>query len=223
MPKNNFFKLASIFFLLLFVVFIQTKTALAGLPTLPTTSSVGGSCSVDEDCTLPLACRQGICVQCQDSNQCSSGKICDNGVCVLGGGNATGSFCRSDNQCASGKCGVNNLCVETKTVPAGGMSATGGGTKSLPGENLSIQDVFNIINGIACWLLRVVTAVMVIFLVLAGLRFMWARGDPTRTITARKNLRYVLWGILVVMGVYVIIATVANAVGASFSFIPLRC
>lgn len=93
----------------------------------------------------------------------------------------------------------------------------------LPGENLSIQDVFNIINGLACWLLRTVGAVMVIFIVWAGLRFMWARGDPAKFIVAKKNFKYALWGILVIMGVYVIIATVANAVGVNFSFIPLVC
>jgi len=97
------------------------------------------------------------------------------------------------------------------------------GTDGLPGEDLAIQDVFNIINGLACWLTRIATAVMVIFLVLAGLRYMAVRGDPSKLVVAKKNLRYVLIGILVIMGVYVIIATVANSVGTSFSFIPLSC
>ena len=72
-------------------------------------------------------------------------------------------------------------------------------------------------------MLRTVGAVMVIFLVIAGLRYMAAGGDPKKVIEARKSLNYALLGILVIMGVYVIIATVANAVGSSFSLIPLVC
>ena len=64
---------------------------------------------------------------------------------------------------------------------------------------------------------------MVIFIILAGLRFMNARGDPVAFTVAKKNFNHVLLGLLVIMGVYVIIATVANAVGADFSFIPLVC
>lgn len=98
------------------------------------------------------------------------------------------------------------------------------GTERLPGEDLTIQDVFAIINGLACWLTRVASAIMVIFVVLAGLRFMAARGNPTAYQAAVKNLGHVLIGILVIFAVYVIIATVANAVGVKdFSFIPLKC
>ena len=97
------------------------------------------------------------------------------------------------------------------------------GDENLPGEDLTIQGVFNIINGIACWLLRVVSVVMVIFVILAGFRFMAARGDPRAFVSAKKNFFHVFVGILVILGVYVIIATVANAVGADFSFIPLAC
>jgi short subunit fatty acids transporter len=65
---------------------------------------------------------------------------------------------------------------------------------------------------------------MVIFLILAGLRFMNARGNPTAYQAAIKNFQQVLIGVLVVMAVYVIIATVANALGATdFSLIPLVC
>ncbi|MDO8591370.1 MAG: hypothetical protein Q7R60_00395 [bacterium] len=98
------------------------------------------------------------------------------------------------------------------------------GEEGLSGIDLTIQDVFNIINGLACWATRVAMAVMVIFIILAGLRFMNARGEPAAFTAARKNFNHVLIGLLVIMGVYVIIATVANAVGITdFSFIPLVC
>jgi len=95
--------------------------------------------------------------------------------------------------------------------------------ESLSGIDLTANDVIDIINGLACWAMRVAGAVMVIFLVLAGLRFMNAQGDTTKWATAKKNFNHVLIGIVVIMGTYVIIATVANAVGADFSFIPLVC
>lgn len=107
-------------------------------------------------------------------------------------------------------------------IAAGGFHQTNA-AEPLPGEDLTVQNVFAIVNGLACWLIRVVTAIMVIFIVLAGFRFMAARGDAAKLTSAKKNLTNVLIGVVVIMGVYVIIATVANAVGADFSFIPLRC
>lgn len=98
------------------------------------------------------------------------------------------------------------------------------GDAGLPGEDLAIQDVFNIINGLACWFARIASLLMVIFIIIAGLRFMVARGDSKAYEAAKTNFRHVLIGLVVIMGVYVIIATVANAVGVKdFSFIPLVC
>ena len=94
----------------------------------------------------------------------------------------------------------------------------------LIGVDLTIEGVFNIVNGLACWLTRAATAAMVIFIILAGLRFMNARGNATAYEGAKKNFNHVLIGLLVIIGVYVIIATVANVVDATnFSFIPLVC
>ena len=52
------------------------------------------------------------------------------------------------------------------------------GDTGLPGEDLTIQNVFAIINGLACWFARIASLLMVIFIIIAGLRFMVARGDP---------------------------------------------
>lgn len=96
--------------------------------------------------------------------------------------------------------------------------------ESLPDIDLTVEGLFNIIAGLACWFTRISLPIMVIFLVLAALRFMHAQGEPARFTAAKKNFSQVLIGILVIMGAYVIIATVANAVGvADFSFIPLVC
>ena len=96
--------------------------------------------------------------------------------------------------------------------------------ESLPDIDLTVQGLFNIIAGLACWATRVAVPIMVVFIILAGFRFMHARGNPTAFQAAKKNFVQVLIGLLVIMGVYYIIATVANAVGITdFSFIPLFC
>lgn len=94
---------------------------------------------------------------------------------------------------------------------------------NFPGENLEANDVINIVIGLSCWLTRVAFTLAIIFVILAGFKFMTAQGNPTKYGEAVKNFQTVLWGILVIYGVYVIIATVAHAVGAGFSFVPLVC
>ena len=180
------------------------------------------SCSNTLDCASDLSCSGGKCVQCATKNDCEGNvSACDQGVCVLTGGNPEGAWCTKGTQCVSGECSNGNLCL----AGAGpGEAGKPGGGGNWMGIDLSIQDVADIINGLACWLTRIATAVMVIFLVLAGMRFMYARGNPTAFELAKKNFQQVLIGILVIMAVYVIIATVAHAVGRTdFSLIPLIC
>lgn len=98
------------------------------------------------------------------------------------------------------------------------------GDESWAGIDLTIEGVRNIIVGLACWFARIAWTLMVIFIILAGFRFMYARGNPKAFEDAQKNFLHMFIGILVIMGVYYIIATVANAVGVTdFSFIPLVC
>ena len=95
---------------------------------------------------------------------------------------------------------------------------------SFPGEDLEANDVINIVIGLSCWLIRVAFTLTVIFVIIAGFKFMAAQGNQTKYGEAVKNFQNVLLGILVIYGVYVIIATVAHAVGiVNFSFIPLVC
>lgn len=90
-------------------------------------------------------------------------------------------------------------------------------------QDFTVQKIANIITGFACWLIGIVLAIMVIFLVIAGIRFFLARGNDAAVTEARKNLTWTLVGILVILAVNVIIATVANALGSNYSFIPLNC
>ena len=91
------------------------------------------------------------------------------------------------------------------------------------GVELTTDKIANIITGFACWLIGIVLAVMVIFLIIAGVRYFLARGNETKVADATKNLTWTLGGILVILATNVIIATVANALGADYSFVPLNC
>lgn len=91
------------------------------------------------------------------------------------------------------------------------------------GVDLTVDRIAEIITGLACWLIGIILAVMVIFLVVAGVRYFLARGDQVKVSEATKNLTWTLVGILVILGTNVIIATVANFLGADYSFIPLNC
>lgn len=103
------------------------------------------------------------------------------------------------------------------------LGKSGDNLSSFPGEDLEANDVIKIVTGLSCWLTRIASVLALIFVILAGLRFVTAQGNPTKHGEAVKNFQTVLWGILVIYGVYVIIATVAHAVGAGFSFVPLVC
>ncbi len=90
-------------------------------------------------------------------------------------------------------------------------------------QDFTVQRIAAIITGFACWLIGIVLAIMVIALIIAGIRFFLAKGNETALTDARKNLTWVLVGILVILATNVIIATVANALGGDYSFLPLNC
>lgn len=106
-----------------------------------------------------------------------------------------------------------------------GFFAFAQGEDFLGVEDFTIQRIANIITGFACWLIGIVLAVMVVFLVWAGIKFFLARGNDVALADAKKNLTWILVGILVILATNVIIATVANALqpGLNYSLIPLNC
>lgn len=101
-----------------------------------------------------------------------------------------------------------------------------GGLDSVPGVDLTIQRIFDIVVGLTCWLTRFALLAMVIMLVIYGLQFITARGEPSKFNNAKKSFNYALVGILVIMATYTIIATIGNAVDPTANwdlFIPLTC
>ncbi len=102
------------------------------------------------------------------------------------------------------------------------VTGTSGG--DYQGINLTIQGVFGIITGLACWFTRFALILIVVYIIIYGIKFMTARGNETKFGEAKKSFTWGLVGILVILGAYTIIATIANALGADYSLIvPLNC
>ncbi len=110
----------------------------------------------------------------------------------------------------------------TPSGEVGGDASVNTGS-DLPGIDLTIDGVFRIVYGFACWLWSIAIVLLIIFIVLAGLRFMYAGDDPSKFTSAKTNFKYVILGAIVVMGTFVIISTVAYNIGANISFIPFNC
>jgi len=92
------------------------------------------------------------------------------------------------------------------------------------GVPLTIQSVFGIITGLACWFTRFALILIVVYIIIYGTKFMMAQGNPTKYEEAKKSFTWGLVGVLVILGTYTIIATIANALGADYSLIvPLDC
>lgn len=92
------------------------------------------------------------------------------------------------------------------------------------GTDITIQSVYGMIIGLACWFTRAALILVVIAVVFYGLKFMMSRGNPEKYTEAKKSFKWGLVGVLVVLGTYTIIATIANALGADYTlFIPLDC
>lgn len=154
----------------------------------------------NEECVDGLFCAGNACVECDVNgilSTCGSGQVCQDGACISDG--------------------------------EGDEDENGDGSESgvlgeFPGEDLEANDVINIVIGLSCWLTRVAFILTTIFVIFVGLKFMAAQGNQTKYGEAVTSFKHVVWGVLVIFGVYVIIATVANAVGVTdFSFIPLVC
>jgi|SRR3989344_6508231 len=92
-----------------------------------------------------------------------------------------------------------------------------------PGIDLTIDRVFEIIEGLACWITDVALVLIVIFVVYYGIMFLMSKGDPTKVTNARKAIGWGIVGILVILGTYTLIASIGSAIsGDDFEF-TLNC
>ncbi len=110
--------------------------------------------------------------------------------------------------------------------PVFGATASFGDLSGAPGIDLTIQGVFAIFVGLACWFSRIILVFMVIALIFYGLQMLTSRGNESKFTAAKKSLGYAVLGVIVILGAYTIITTIAYNIDPTFDysrFIPLDC
>ena len=90
-------------------------------------------------------------------------------------------------------------------------------------SNFTVDNIIAIFDGLVCWLSSIAGSLIIIFIIIAGIRYMAAGGNSEKVEDAKKNLRWVLIGVLVILGANVIISSIVAAVGSSVSLIPFKC
>lgn len=70
----------------------------------------------------------------------------------------------------------------------------------------ALTDIFNVVFG-------VMAAIAVLIIVIAGVKFIWSRGDAQATAKARNAIVYAALGLVVIMLAYAIVTFVLNILG----------
>ncbi len=91
-------------------------------------------------------------------------------------------------------------------------STTDNGLSNQPGIDITVQSLYGIIAGLACWFSRFSLVLIVMMTVWYGIGFITSQGDPGAFGKAKKGLTYCVIGTIVILGAYTIIATVGNGI-----------
>ena len=90
------------------------------------------------------------------------------------------------------------------------------GTNLPAGTALTMEKIKDIIQTIANWLIIVGVVIAVIYIIWGGISWMTARGAPDKVKNAKEAMKNGLIGALIVLGVGVIIRTLAAVVVRTF-------
>jgi hypothetical protein len=105
-------------------------TSTGGTSTGGGAADAGAQCATRTDCTAPLYCVNGSCVECATNSDCTAPLICVSGGCVECGANTD---CTAPEQCINGTC---LGCVDNSSCPSGqfcvGGTCTSGCSTSNP-------------------------------------------------------------------------------------------
>lgn len=109
-------------------------------------------------------------------------------------------------------------------APAGNSADLSGS----PGRDITFDTVLNIIRGFSCYVAQVAGILFIGAILFYGVLMVVSQGNPEKFGAAKKGLGWAIVGGLVIVGVYVIISTVASAVGDSAyqdyqSVAPINC
>lgn len=89
-------------------------------------------------------------------------------------------------------------------------------TPPTSGQALSLQEIEDLVKRIAQFLIIVSVIIAVIFIVWGGILYMASRGDPEKAETAKSTIFNGIIGAAVVLGVGVILQTLAGLITRSF-------
>lgn len=85
-----------------------------------------------------------------------------------------------------------------------------------PGQEITLGEVEGLIETVARFLVVISVIVAVIVIILGGIMLMMARGNEEAAEKAKNTLKYGVIGALVVLGVGVILQTLAGVVARNF-------
>lgn len=72
--------------------------------------------------------------------------------------------------------------------------AVGDLAAAVPSEVLAVKSIPEVIDGLKLWVMGILAAVATLFLVIGGLRYMTAGGDPAQAEQAKGNFKGALAG-----------------------------
>jgi hypothetical protein len=84
------------------------------------------------------------------------------------------------------------------------------------GSEFTLDKIQAIIERVATWLIVVGVLIAVIYIIWGGIMWITARGDQTKYETAKKAMKHGIVGTAIVLGVGVIIRTIAAVVLRTF-------
>jgi len=84
------------------------------------------------------------------------------------------------------------------------------------GTALTLANIQTVIETVANFLIVIGVVIAVIFIIWGGLKYMMAKGDPTKAKAAKDSIIHGIIGAAIVLGVGVILSTTAGLVTRSF-------
>lgn len=85
-------------------------------------------------------------------------------------------------------------------------------TPPVSGEAVDLDEIEDLINGIARFLIIVSVIIAVIFIIWGGVRWIAARGNPEAVKAAQQTILNGIYGSLIVLGVGVILQTLSGVI-----------
>jgi len=101
-------------------------------------------------------------------------------------------------------------------IPMLTLAALPNPTVPIGGQPVTMTEIENIIQGIARFLIIVGVVIAVIFIILGGLKWLTAQGSPDKLKSAKATLKNGIIGAIIVLGVGVIIQTLAGIITRTF-------